>query len=517
MSLPRSLSAVRLPLCTARLSTRRLRTVLLSMVLLSTALPLAAVEFQSQIIKLEHPANGSVLRLTGQPVLLVSGHNHEHRWLSWVDYQQNSATQIPIAPQAQFFQQATLAGHNGSQLVAIGQDAVWHFARQPAGATTEAGSAQGAGSWQRLVTVPTAFPVIDGKRFLKLEFAHDLNKDGLTDFLIPDFTAYHLLLQQADGSFRQFRLPVLAQLQIFQQDPDFILKTPRLADLTLDGRTDVVFNVDDSLWLYPQQADGSFATTATVLPLGIGLTPDAQAQQRGGDGRSYEGLTISRLERLADLNGDGLIDLVVQQQHYVDVMEQKYSYRIHYGRQQDGKLSFPTTPDQRIDTSGVQFDVQFADLDGDGRLDFYTPAAEIGISKIVSALLTGSTSVDWLFYKQQADGSFGQKPVYRQEVSVGISLGSGQFNLPVTAVLKGKDGKAMLVKADGEDVLRSYAPVGAKLFSDKSSRQKIALPKRAINLLVNDLNDDGQQDLVLPFGQQEAKNQANQLLLLTQP
>ncbi len=467
------------------------------------ALPAHALQLKATTIKLEHPANGSVLRMPGQPVLLVSGHNHEFRWLSRVDYANNSTEQIALPVQVQFFQAATLAGHHGSQLVAMGQDALWHYQTD-------------SKKWRQLASAPSAYPVTDAKRMLTLEFTADLNQDGLTDFLLPDFRALQVLMQQKDGTFRTYALPITAQMQIFEKDPDFFLKTPRQVDYTLDGRTDIVFNVDDNLWVYPQQPDGSFASTATVVPLGVGLTPDVQAQQRGGDGRSYEGLTITRLERLLDLNGDKVADLVVQQQHYVDVMEQKYSYRIHYGRNDNGKLVFPTTADQQINTTGVQFDVQFADLDADGRLDFYTPAAEIGISKIVSALLTGSASVDWLFYKQQADGSFGTKPVHRQEVDVGISLGSGQFNLPVTAVLKGADGKATLVKAEDDDTLRSYAPVGAKLFSDKSTRQKIKLPKRAINLLVHDLNDDGKEDLVLPFGAQEAKGQTNQITILLQ-
>ena len=83
-------------------------------------------------------------------------------------------------------------------------------------------------------------------------------------------------------------------------------------------------------------------------------------------------------------------------------------------------------------------------------------------------------------------------------------------------LLGSQDGKATLLKAEDDDTLRSYAPVGAKLFSDKSTRQNIKLPKRAINLLVNDLNDDGKEDLVLPFGAQEAKDQTNQLTILLQ-
>jgi hypothetical protein len=467
------------------------------------AIPAHALELKAQTIKLEHPANGSVLRLQGQPVLLVSGHNHEFRWLSKVDYASGATEQIALPAQVQFFQQANLVGQAGSQLVALGQDAIWQYQFSDK-------------KWRNLAQVSSAYPVTDAKRMLMLDFSVDLNQDGLSDFIVPDFRAVHVLMQQKDGKFTQFSLPITAQLEVFKADPSFELKKPRQMDFTLDGRTDIVFNVDDSLWVYPQQADGSFATTATVVPLGLGLTPDTQAQQRGGDGRSYENLTITRLERLMDLNGDKVADLVVQQQHYVDVMEQKYNYRIHYGRNEQGKLVFAQKADQQINTTGVQFDVQFTDLDADGRLDFYTPAADIGISKIVSALLTGSASVDWLFYKQQADGSFGVKPVHQQEVDVGISLGSGQFNLPVTAVLKGADGKATLLKADGDETLRSYAPVGAKLFSDKSSKQQINLPKRAINLLVRDLNDDGKEDLVLPFGAQEAKGQTNQITILLQ-
>ena len=46
--------------------------------------PVQALQLKATTIELAHPANGSVLRLPGQAVLLVSGHNHEFRWLSLV-------------------------------------------------------------------------------------------------------------------------------------------------------------------------------------------------------------------------------------------------------------------------------------------------------------------------------------------------------------------------------------------------------------------------------------------------
>jgi hypothetical protein len=150
---------------------RRPRVAPLALILtsLGLAMPAHALTLKAQTIKLEHPANGSVLRLQGQPVLLVSGHNHEFRWLSKVDYASGATEQIALPAQVQFFQQANLVGQAGSQLVALGQDAIWHYQFSDK-------------KWRNLVQVPSAYPVTDAKRMLMLDFSVDLNQDGLSDF-----------------------------------------------------------------------------------------------------------------------------------------------------------------------------------------------------------------------------------------------------------------------------------------------------------------------------------------------
>jgi hypothetical protein len=288
-------------------------------------------------------------------------------------------------------------------------------------------------------------------------------------------------------------------------------------DLNLDGKTDIAFAKDDSLQVFLQQADGSFPTSPIAMALGVGLTPDNQAQLRSGDGRSFKGLTITRLQQLADINGDNVVDLVVQQQQYVDAMEQNYSYHIYYGQQGVAGVSFQNKPSQTISTSGVQFDVKFVDLDNDKRVDFYTPAAQIGVRSIIRALIAGTANVELQFYKQQADGSFGKKPVYQQDMTVEISIGSGQVNMPLATVLKNAAGVASLVVGDGEDTLRTFGHAPAKLFSEKSTKQQQPMPKRGVDALVVDLNGDGKEDLVLPFTSQEVSAElSNQLQLLIQ-
>lgn len=482
-----------------------------------------AVSFQAKQVMLEHPANGKLLKLDDNPWLLVSGHNAEHRWLSAVNLTSWQAQQIAIPTTGQFFQQARLAGFPGGQLVMLTTDGVAHyqFAAQPTTVNSASADGQAAavpsGSWRSLFSSSSIYRVVDDKRLNSLPFTQDVNNDQLTDFLLADFNAYQLWLQQADGSFRHFSLAIEAQMKAFDEDPTYMARIPWLVDLDLDGRTDIAFAKDDTLQLFIQQADGSFSTKAQTVPLGVGLTPDKQAQLRGGDGRSFKGLQIKRLERLADINGDGLMDLVVQQQQYIDVMEQNYSYHIHYGRKTATGLAFGQQPDQRINTSGMQFEVKFVDLDNDQRLDFYTPAAQIGVRSIIRALIAGTANLELQFYKQQADGSFGTQPVYRQDVTVEISIGSGQVNMPLATVVKNNTGKASLVVADGEQTLRTFAPVAAKFFSDKSSKQTQPMPKRGIDALVVDLNQDQKEDLVLPFTQQEQSVElTNQLQLLLQ-
>lgn len=463
-----------------------------------------ATSFQTQQVTLDHPANGHLLKLKDNPLLLVSGHNTEHRWLSQVDLNSLQASQIAIPTTAQFFDQAKLAGHSGGQLVSLTTEGVAHY---------QAAEKR----WRKLVTSSSLYRVVDTKRLRRLEFSHDLNNDQLTDFLLPDFNGYQLWLQQADGSFRHYELTIDSQMQAFDEDPTYIARKPWTVDLNLDGRTDIAFAKDDTLQVFLQQADGSFPTEATTLALGVGLTPDNQAQLRGGDGRSFKGLVINRLQRLMDVNGDSIVDLVVQQQQYIDAMEQNYSYHIHYGQTGANGVSFQQKPNQTISTSGVQFDVNFVDLDNDKRVDFYTPAAQIGVRSIIRALVAGTANVELQFYKQQADGSFGSKPVYSQDVTVEISIGSGQVNMPLATVLKNAAGVASLVVGDGEDTLRTFAPVAAKLFSDKSTKQQQPMPKRGMDALVVDLNGDGKEDLVLPFTSQEVTPElTNQLQLLIQ-
>ncbi|WP_337842683.1 VCBS repeat-containing protein [Rheinheimera sp.] len=471
---------------------------LLLMLCSSSAL---AVSFVQQQVQLQHPANGDMVLMPKAGVLLQSGHSDTQRWLSWVDLSNRQVTLLGLPAHVQFFQQASLAGQASESLVVLGSEGVSRY-----DATSQ--------SWSRLINTESLYRAVDQKRLPSLDFVQDVNKDGLSDFLIPDFQAYHLYLQQADGSFNRFSLPVQSRMSVFQAEPDYRSKKPYQLDLDQNGLTDIAFQQDDQLLVYMQQA-GGFSTEPKRVDLQLGLTPDNQAELRGGDGRSFQGLQIRRLFDIKDLNADGLADLVVRQEQFQDAVEQSYSYRVHYAVAGVQGLSWPAEPGGLIHTKGIQSEPLFVDLNGDQKLDFYTPAAEFGIGKLVRALLAGTAGLELQFFPQLTSGQYPVKPVYRQDATAQVSIGSAQVNLPVLKVLSSATVPALLLIGD-EDHLKIYASAKEKLFSSKSVRLKQAVPLNGMTAEALDLDQNGKMDLVLPFTHQDPAEVRNQLHFLLQ-
>lgn len=466
-----------------------------------SAEPLMASDFKQVQVQLEHPANGDSLLIPSAKVLLQSGHSSDSRWLSSVDLTTNTAKQVPIPTQAQFFHKAQIKNQTKEQLVVLGTEGISAFNAAD-------------GSWQRLLNTESLYRTVDGKRLMKLDFVYDFNKDGLSDFIVPDFKAHHVYMQQQNGSFSQFSLAVDAKSRLFDENPDYTSRKARFLDWNADGRTDIAFAIDDSLLLYLQTETG-FSTQAQSIELGLGLTPDALAELRGGDGRSFKGLSINRLYDVKDLNNDEIADLIVRQEQFADAVEQSYSYRIHYGKTGQGKLLFKTEPDALINTKGIQSEPVFTDLNNDKKLDFFTPAAEFGIGTLVRALLAGTANMELQFFPQLPSGQFPDKPVYRQDATAQVSIGNAQVNLPVLKALASEQAPAVLLIGD-EDHLKVYQSAKEKLFSSKSIRLKQAIPLNGMLASTEDLDQNGKMDLILPFTHLDPEAVRNQLHFLLQ-
>jgi hypothetical protein len=468
------------------------------------ALQSAAAAFETARIPLEHPANGDLLLIGGSPYLAVSGHSGSERWLSLVDLGNRQARRIDVPVDAQFIATGVLAGR-GERLLFLGVGGVSAYLHE-------------SQTFIPLAETASLYRAVDQKRLRHFQFVADVNGNGLSDLLIPDFDAYHLFVQQQDGSFERHRLPVSAYPSTMERVPSYLPRRPQIVDLTLDGHTDIVLIEDGRFLVFEQRPDGRFSETPVIRAPGVYLTSDLEADIRPGEGRDFRGLSVHRVHALEDLNGDGVADLVVRRQQYQDGIDQRDSYRIHYGRRGVSGVTFPAEPDTVIRTEGMQLEPLFEDVNGNGRKDFGTLTATLGIGTIIRALLTGSATMDILFYGMDPDGRFAAEPDYRQTARVEISVRSRQADMPLLqlADLTGAGARSLLV-GDGTETLWIYAPDGAALFARRGERVRVNLPRDSSNVLVTDITGNGKDDLVLPFGSRDGASLQNQLHLLLTP
>ena len=455
-------------------------------------------------ISLPHPPNGSLVHLSDNKQLAVSGFSQFARWLSLVDLTDYTSRMLPIPDDAQYFNQAKLAGKAGQTLVFLGLGGVSVL------------SADGSYA-QRIISSESIYRVLDKNRLREADFVVDLGS-GLSDFLLPDFQHSHLFRQRPDGGFVHYALQLPAQVRSWRSSPDYTPRRHFIADVNADKRPDLLFVADGKFQLFIQQADGSFNPEPVVANWPVGLSTEQEADQRNDAGRSYNGQNIDTLRDVSDIDGDGIVDLVINREQLADALERNNSFRIHFGRISEQGLSFNPEPDTFITTDTSPIDVVIEDFNADGRKDFYIPSTHFGVGTIIRVLLRGSANLDIDFYLLNAQRQYPQKADFRQQATIDVSIGNLRYDMPLFALAdtQGSGHKSLFV-GEGTEQLKVYQHETKRLFSRRAERFKLTLPRDASRVQVMDVNADGKDDLVLPFDSQEAEQQRNQLHLLIMP
>ena len=466
--------------------------------LLCTAALSQAAEFDHKAIELTHPANGDMLHLAQRKQLLVSGYSQFERWLSQVDLTTYNSRALPIPEDAQFFSQATLAGEPASQLVFLGLGGISRL-------TADASKSE------LVVASDSLYRVLDKNRLREADFVVDLGS-GLSDFLIADFTHTHLYRQQADGQFLHFALEIPAIMQSWNTSPTYEARKHYIVDVENDGLADLVFVQGGHFLAFRQQADGSFMQTPKVLSWPIVLSTEQQADQRNDAGLSYAGQNIDKLREITDIDGDGILDIVIDREQFADALERNNSFNIYFGHYTKQGLMFNPSPDTQITTESSPIAVEIADLNNDGRKDFYIPSTHFGVSTIIRVLLRGSANLDVDFYLLNAKRQYPQKADFQQQAKIEVSISNFRFDMPLLqlADLTGKGNKSLLI-GDGDDELKVYKPDDKRLFSKRAKSWQLTLPRDARKVRIFDLNADGKEDLVLPFDAQSPQLLRNQM------
>ncbi|MBZ9611062.1 FG-GAP repeat domain-containing protein [Rheinheimera maricola] len=458
----------------------------------------------TQIIQLPHPPNGSLLHLAERKQLAVSGYSQFFRGLSLVDLTTYTSRPLSIPEDAQFFNQAKLVGEKAPTLVFLGLGGVSRLNSDGSGAKV-------------LFTAQSIYRVLDQNRLREAEFVVDLGS-GLTDFLIADFQYTHLYRQQSDGSFKHYALAIPAQVQSWRNSPDYTPRQHYIVDINQDNRPDIAFVWQGKVQLFLQQADGGFATEPVMADWPVTLSTEQEADQRNDAGRSYNGQNIDTLRDISDIDGDGVADLVINREQLADALERNNSFRVHFGRVTPQGLAFNVEPDTFITTDTSPIDVVIDDFNNDGRKDFYIPSTHFGVGTIIRVLLRGSANLDIDFYLLNTQRQYAEKADFRQHATIDVSIGNLRYDMPLFLLADTQgNGEKSLLLGEGTTELRLYQHETKRLFSRKSERFKLNLPRDARKVRVFDLTGNGKDDVVLPFDSQEEEQYRNQLHLLLMP
>jgi hypothetical protein len=351
------------------------------------------------------------------------------------------------------------------------------------------------------------------------DFVRDVNDDGKDDFVIPHFEQLNLWLSDCCNQRHYQSLPIAALLEVDGDSVSFSEAQLYYADLTLDGKTDVVLVEQGKLNIYPQLQGMRFATQALKVDINNTIHGVNWWEIVEADGQSMDqsDLTHRKVEKIQDLNGDNIADIAVRFTKSSGVLDRVNDYEFFFGKVVDQQLTYPDQPDTAIVSDETLSDLQLIDINADGKQEVMLSSFDLGLSQIISALLSGSIEQDALIFSMNENSQFVKKPVVSQEVEITFSLSSGRSGEPLLKVADVNGDKFKdLVFSDDNDQIRVLlaTPNGKRAFAKRTKKQKLKVPKNAQNAAQNDLNNDGKADFIFHYGRLDGKEMQNQLTVL---
>lgn len=355
---------------------------------------------------------------------------------------------------------------------------------------------------------------------MNLDFSHDLNDDQQDDFMLAQFESVNLWLSQsASSGFLQQSLPIPALLQV---DDDNVTFKPRdlfFVDMNADQKSDLVLVENGRLLVYLQNTQAHFS----LEPNSIKIAGDIEGlnwwDKIDTDGQPLDQSQLRHkvVENITDLNGDGLADLIVRFTQSSGVLDRSNDYEIYYAQLTGQGLRFAESPATRIQSESTLSDLNLVDLDNDGRQEIRVSAFDLGISQIISALLSSSIEQEVLIYKMDENQHYPAKPTVSQDVEITFSLSSGRRGEPMIKLqdINGDGLKDIVFSQEDEQINVIFAQAdGKRMFNRKTAKYRVQVPKNAKAITHNDLNLDNKMDLILHYSRSDPAERLNKVVVL---
>lgn len=272
-----------------------------------------------------------------------------------------------------------------------------------------------------------------------------------------------------------------------------------VADTDGDGLRDIIAAQEDRIAIY-RQGPGFTFHPQPDFSRDFAVRTAADHRERG----------TSATALVADLDGDGIADLIIRKQVFEGVTSARSTSYVFFGR----KDGYPRQPAQILESEGVTLlQPQLVDLNGDGHPDLVMPYTSFGVFALIRMLTAKTAKVTFqIFPFEPRARRFSPEPATERSLVFRIPL-AGDSDLQAVSLAADVTGdrRPDLIFAPSEDELDIY-PANAD--GEFAATPAEVLDVRAAGVLdAVDLDGKGRSDLLLHYPQ--THGHAGEILVLT--
>lgn len=363
-----------------------------------------------------------------------------------------------------------------------------------------------------IVDVQTYLKKSSSQHLSKMDFVYSINGDQKADFFTTDLNHSYVFISDETG-FQRVKVDLPARIEIEGHSAE--IEPPKFAflDTNEDNIAELIRFENGQLDLLPSIG----ATSPDVIKLRDDIMVDDwwHAKDADGDSLDQSNLVYRKLERIVDVNGDGIFDLVVRYTKSSGALDRQNDYEIYLGAIENGQFTFKNQTTSVIRAEGTLTDLSLLDIDNDNQLEALVSGFDIGVSQIIGALLSGSVSQDVHLFYQNDKGEFNPKNKITRDVELSFSLSKGRSGSPVVlfADVDG-DGQQDWILSDEQKAINVYLADKKHRFSRRATKYKTTLPMQGRRVVASDLNLDGKDDFVMSYGRLDDKTIRNTIKIL---
>jgi hypothetical protein len=316
--------------------------------------------------------------------------------------------------------------------------------------------------------------------------------------IVPQRRGFEIWTRKDQGEFvRQDKLGFKPDISLSTNPEEFNQKRGSIhfsygipglifTDYNKDSKEDIVILKEDKIYVFLSKEDGSFGEQADKA---LTLKPKDKKE---------ENIDF----KIEDINGDGIIDLAVNQSG--GDLEKGFKSKISIYMGKEGEGLNLDSPHQVISSEKEQSSLELYDLNKDGKKEMIVSGTGFNIGSVIKILLAKSVKLDLDIRSLGKNDIYPDQPNRKIKLNFKVSFGSSDednLSMDPSGDFNG-DGLNDLFFAGGDNMLKFFLGRKGDFFADKPQYEMgIEIP--AGNCKIIDLNDDNRSDIVFSFPQKE--------------